>query len=79
MKELKCLFELNSSSEQRLLKFFPSNGREVINRGQIQSYFDLRCGNGMITSLLGEYLGLRRGQIFDGDVFIGQNDQITFI
>ena len=50
-----------------------------MDRRRIKDYFDLGCGDGTITKGIGEYLGLSKDNIFGGDVFNVQNDEITFI
>jgi hypothetical protein len=45
----------------------------------IKAYFDLGCGDGLITAGIGAYLGLSKENILGGDVFEGQVKEITFV
>jgi hypothetical protein len=51
----------------------------MIDRQRIRSYFDLGCGDGVITAGIGTYLGLTKENIFGGDVYEGQSKDITFV
>ena len=81
IKDLKFIFEFNpkSSSQNRVFDVFPSNLTQIINPQKIQSYFDLGCGDGVITSAVGEYLHLNKENILGGDVFNGQMSNISFV
>ncbi|CAF1048098.1 unnamed protein product [Adineta ricciae] len=81
INDLKVIFEFNpkSSSQNRIFDVFPLNLTEIINCEKIKSYFDLGCGDGMITSAIGEYLHLNKENILGGDVFKGQLDKISFV
>ena len=81
INDLKFIFEFNpkSSSQNHVFEIFPSNLTQIINCEKIQSYFDLGCGDGVITSTIGEYLHLKKENIFGGDVFKGQIDNISFV
>jgi hypothetical protein len=52
---------------------------ELINTESIKNYFDLGCGNGLITARIGSYFNLNKENIFGGDVFNSNNQQITFV
>jgi ubiquinone/menaquinone biosynthesis C-methylase UbiE len=52
---------------------------ELIPKDSIRSYFDLGCGNGLITARIGSYFHLEKDSIFGGDIFNSQNQQITFV
>ncbi|CAF1564454.1 unnamed protein product, partial [Adineta steineri] len=49
------------------------------SKDSIKSYFDLGCGNGLITAQIGKYFNLSKENIFGGDVFNSNNPQITFV
>ena len=57
----------------------PPSLRQIIDRQTIRSYFDLGCGDGIITAGIGAYLGLNKENIFGGDVYEGQSKEMTFI
>ncbi|CAF1671788.1 unnamed protein product, partial [Adineta ricciae] len=81
INDLKFIFEFNpkSSLQNCIFDVFPSNLTQIINCEKIQSYFDLGCGDGMITSAIGEYLHLNKENILGGDVFKGQLNKISFV
>jgi hypothetical protein len=74
--ELKCIFDKNFHSR---FKISSRNFDEFIPKESINSYFDLGCGNGLITARIGAYFNLDKTNIFGGDVFNSQNEQITFV
>jgi len=78
---LKIIFEYNSNFAPSNHPFIiDANGHERIIEGpNIKSYFDLGCGDGTITAEIGCRLGLSKTNIFGGDVFEVQNENITFI
>lgn len=57
----------------------PTGLQLMIDRQRIRSYFDLGCGDGVITAGIGTYLGLTKENIFGGDVYEGQSKDITFV
>ena len=72
-------FNGNYASSNRPFKIIPSDLKQIINRQNIKSYFDLGCGNGVITAAIGKLLGLNSANIFGGDIYEAQNKNITFI
>ncbi len=81
VKDIKFIFEFdgNSSSSNHPFILTPTDLKEIIGRRKIKSYFDLGCGDGVITAGIGNYLGLTKESIFGGDVFEGQSKDITFV
>ncbi|UJR24461.1 hypothetical protein I4U23_005837 [Adineta vaga] len=80
INDLRFIFEFNNSSSQnQTFNVYPSDLTKIINPRMIKSYFDLGCGDGVITAAIGDYLGLNRENILGGDTFIGQSDKITFV
>lgn len=75
--ELKSIFDRNFSSRFKISSKLAHN--EIISNESIRSYFDLGCGNGLITARIGEYFHLEKESIYGGDVFNGKNEQITFV
>ncbi|CAF3458375.1 unnamed protein product [Rotaria socialis] len=81
LQDLKVIFEFNSNCKSSNHPFHvtPSNLKQIVDRQKIKSYFDLGCGDGTITVGIGDYLGLFKENIFGGDVYEGQNEQITYV
>lgn len=52
---------------------------QFIDKESIKSYFDLGCGNGLITARIGNYFNLKCENIFGGDVFNCHNQQLTYV
>lgn len=75
--ELKSIFEKTFHSRFRVSSNIPLE--ELIPSDSIRSYFDLGCGNGLITARIGHYFHLDKQSIFGGDVFNSNNDQITYV
>jgi hypothetical protein len=81
LKDLKLIFEFdgNYESSNHPFNVSPLGLRQIIDRQTIKSYFDLGCGDGIITAGIGAYLGLNKGNILGGDVYEGQSKEITFV
>ncbi len=81
VKDIRFIFEFNSSSSSSNHPFIvaPAGLKEIIGQQTIKSYFDLGCGDGVITAGIGHYLGLTKESIFGGDVFDAQCKDITFV
>ncbi|CAF4335987.1 unnamed protein product, partial [Rotaria magnacalcarata] len=81
LQDLKVIFEFNSTfkSSNHPFQVTPSNLKQIVDRQKIKSYFDLGCGDGTITAGIGDYLGLSKENLFGGDVYEGQNEQITYV
>lgn len=81
LKELKVIFEFNGNykSSSHPFQITPNDLQQIIDRQTIKSYFNLGCGDGTITAALGAYLGLTKENIFGGDVYEGQCNNITFV
>jgi hypothetical protein len=81
VKELQFIFEFDRNDRPWSSPFIvtPSGLEQLIDRQRIHSYFDFGCGDGTITASVGTYLGLNKETIFGGDVFGGQNAEITFV
>ena len=81
VKDLRVIFEFdgNYSSKNHAFKVSPSGLQKIVDRRTIRTYFDLGCGDGDITAGIGNYLGLTRDNTLGGDVYEGQNKNITFI
>ena len=81
VKDLSIMFDFNGnySSVGHLFKVSPNGLQKIVDRRRIRSYFDLGCGDGDITAGIGHSLNLTKESIFGGDVFEGQNKNITFI
>ncbi|CAF3363963.1 unnamed protein product, partial [Rotaria socialis] len=81
LQDLKFIFEFNSTykSSNHPFQVIPSNLNQIVDRQKIKSYFDLGCGDGTITAGIGDYLGLSKENIFGGDVYEGQSEQITHV
>jgi hypothetical protein len=82
VKDIKFIIEFDGShaSSNHPFKLTPTNLKEIVPRQKkIKSYFDLGCGDGVITAGIGDYLGLTKENIFGGDVYEGQSKDITFI
>jgi 2-polyprenyl-3-methyl-5-hydroxy-6-metoxy-1,4-benzoquinol methylase len=75
--ELRSIFEKNFHSRFKVSSKISLE--ELIPKDSIRSYFDLGCGNGLITARIGSYFHLEKESIFGGDVFNSQNPQITFV
>ncbi len=75
--ELKCIFDKNFHSRFKVSSKISLE--EFIPKDSIRSYFDLGCGNGLITARIGNYFHLEKELIYGGDVFNSQNQQITFV
>lgn len=81
IKDLQFIFEFNDNLKRWNSPFqvTPNDLKQIVNQQDIKSYFDLGCGDGVITAGVGTYLGLNKENIFGGDVFVGQNEEITFV
>lgn len=81
VKDIKFIFEFNGNSTSSNHPFIltPTDLKEIVARRTIHSYFDLGCGDGVITAGIGKYLGLSKENIFGGDVYEGQSKDMTFI
>lgn len=75
--ELRSIFEKNFHSRFQVSSSIALE--DLIPSNSIQSYFDLGCGNGLITARIGNYFHLDKQSIYGGDVFNSNNEQITFI
>jgi len=75
--EIKSIFDKTFHSRFQISSKL--NPNEFINKEFIKSYFDLGCGNGLITARIGNYFNLNTENIFGGDVFNSKNQQITFV
>ncbi|CAF1547440.1 unnamed protein product [Adineta ricciae] len=80
LNELKLFFNPKDACKSTIYDFktlpFDLN---KIDKNQIKAYFDLGCNTGVITAALGAYLGLKKENIFGGDVYPVENDHVTFI
>lgn len=81
VKDLSIIFDFNGnySSVGHSFKVSPAGLQKIMDRRRIRSYFDLGCGDGDITAGIGRYLNLSKEDTLGGDVFEGQNSNITFI
>ena len=81
VEDLKVIFEFNGNykSSHHPFNITPNGLQKIIERQTIKSYFDLGCGDGTITVGIGAYLGLNKTNIFGGDVYEGQSNEITFV
>lgn len=81
VQEIKFIFEFNphSAASNRQFTIEPHGLTKFIDQCSIRGYFDLGCGDGNITAAIGAYLGLNKKTIFGGDVFEGQNPNMTFV
>ncbi|CAF3828903.1 unnamed protein product [Rotaria magnacalcarata] len=81
LQDLKVIFEFSSNCKSSSHPFHvtPSNLQQIVDRQKIKSYFDLGCADGTITAGIGDYLGLSKENIFGGDVYEEQNEQITHV
>ncbi|CAF1627959.1 unnamed protein product [Rotaria magnacalcarata] len=75
--ELKSIFDKNYNSRFKLSSKLYNN--ELINKESIDSYFDLGCGNGLITARIGNHFNIKKENIYGGDVFNSNNEQITHV
>jgi hypothetical protein len=78
--EIKVLFEYNmiSPEERRDLQISePSSVEELLNRQSIRAYFDMLPRAGSSTADIGEYLQLKKENIFSGTEHQMSNDRIT--
>ena len=81
VKDIKFIFQFNSNYtlSNHPFNVMPTGLQQIIDRQTIKSYFDVGCGDGIITAGIGDYLGLTKDNIFGGDVYEGQSKEITFI
>ncbi len=81
VKDIRFIFEFdgNYTSSNHPFNVMPIGLQRIVNRQKIRSYFDLGCGDGVITAGIGTYLGLTKENIFGGDVYEGQSKDITFV
>jgi hypothetical protein len=79
--EMKIIFEFNCNriSYKHAFKITPMDLQQIVDRKAIKSYFDLGCGDGVLTAEIGKYLDLRRENIFGSDVYQKGSNEITFI
>ncbi|CAF0983823.1 unnamed protein product [Adineta steineri] len=75
--EIKAIFDKNYNSRFKISSKL--NHEKLISKDSIKSYFDLGCGNGLITAQIGKYFNLSKENIYGGDVFNSNNPQITFV
>jgi hypothetical protein len=75
--ELKSIFDSTKNTRFQISTHVSFD--ELIDVSSIKSYFDLGCGNGLITTRVGQYFNLNSSQIFGGDVFNSNNSQFTFV
>ncbi|CAF0744140.1 unnamed protein product [Rotaria sp. Silwood1] len=75
--ELKSIFDKNYNTRFKISTTF--NPNELINKESINSYFDLGCGDGLITARIGNYFNINKEYIFGGDVFNSDNQHITYV
>ena len=75
--ELKSIFDKSYQSRFKISSKL--NLDELINKESVKNYFDLGCGNGLITACIGNYFNLNKENIFGGDVFNSNNQQITYV
>lgn len=80
--ELKIAFEYETLPASILQQWnidVAPDIKKIIDIQQITSYFDLICRDGEITVEIGEYLGLEKKNIFGGNDYDSNNDNITFV
>ena len=77
LNELKSILDWKYSNRFQISSRLPVD--QLIDLKSIQSYLDLGCGNGLITTSLGQHLQLTPRQIFGADVFNSDNSQLTFV
>ena len=79
--DFEIIFEHGCASSTRRngLRVSWSGTGRIIPKESIRTYFNLICRDGLITAEIGEYLGLRKENIFGGDVNDPQNERITFV
>jgi hypothetical protein len=63
----------------KVSSLLPSNSKTIIPRKFINGYFDMICRDGMITAEIGEYLNLKKENIFGGSDHVSQNERVTFV
>lgn len=81
LKDIECILSLDGNPRTRNRTFtvtYPGSWQRF-HRESINTYFDLGCGNGVITAQIGAYLKLSKHQIFGSDVFDPNNPDLTFI
>ncbi|CAF0943299.1 unnamed protein product [Adineta ricciae] len=77
LNEIRAIFDRNFNSRFKISSKI--NTEDLIRKDSITSYFDLGCGNGLITARIGNYFNLSSETIFGGDVFNSHNPDITFV
>ena len=75
--ELKSIVDQNVHGRFRITSSLAHN--DIIRKESINSYFDLGCGNGLITCRIGTHFDLSPENIFGGDVFNSKNPELTFV
>lgn len=83
IKELSSIVEYGShwgsSIDYWEISSSISNGEEMINGDSVKTYFDLLCRNGSVTSEIGKYFQLQKENIFGGNDYDPQNEELTFV
>lgn len=74
--ELKSLFNLDRACDKFKIS---SVNLQNIDPHKIHAYFDLGCSTGEITARLGKHLGLKKENIFGGDIYHRATKEITFV
>ncbi|UJR33158.1 hypothetical protein I4U23_020615 [Adineta vaga] len=77
LNEIRSIFDKNFNSRFKISS--KMNAEKLIKKDLITNYFDLGCGNGLITARIGNYFNLSPENIFGGDVFNSHNPEITFV
>ncbi len=57
----------------------PPDLKKIIPRESINAYFDMICRDGRITADIGEYLELKKENIFGGSDYVCLNERVTFV
>jgi hypothetical protein len=80
LNDLRHVFEPNGASSRASLdiQWLQTSKEKIINPKSIKAYFDLMCRDGFVTAQIGEYLQLSRENIFGGDQYDSQNNNLTF-
>ncbi|CAF0926694.1 unnamed protein product, partial [Didymodactylos carnosus] len=74
LEEFQCIYETKHKTK---FTFDPPSNDQI--NFNINSYFDLGCGDAQITVLIGEYLKLSKENIYGGDIYNMTNNEITYV
>ena len=82
--EIKAIFEYNKAypslvDDLKISSLLPSNLENIIPRESINAYFDMICRDGVITAEIGEYLHLKKENIFGGNDYDHHNERATYV